>query len=77
MRETFNGRAVSCITRVFEFVDEDGEAKEREESSISFEFDSDEYDGGVDEYFTIRSPRYKGLSDLVGKKVRVIVEVEE
>lgn len=77
MRETFDGRVVSCVTRVFDFVDEDGEAKEREESSVAFKFDADEYDGGVDEYFTIRSPRYKGLSDLVGKEARIVVEVEE
>lgn len=77
MRETFDGRVVSCVTRVFGFVDEDGDENEREESSLSFEFDVDEYDGGADEFFTARSPRYKGLSNLVGKKVRVIVEVDE
>lgn len=74
MREIFNGRVNECVTRIICW---EGEDNEREESSISIRFYDDEYDEGSYEYITIRSPRYKGLDDLVGKPVRIVLEVDE
>ena len=74
MREIFNGRVNECSTRIMYWGYED---KEREESSISIRFYSDEYEDDSYEYITIRSDRYKGLDNLVGKPVRIILEVDE
>lgn len=74
MREIFNGKVDSSITRLVCYGDED---EEHEESTLSIEFSNDEYYERSSEYINVRSPRYKGLANLVGKPVRIIVEVDE
>lgn len=74
MKETLNGRVTMCCTT--------DSTKYRavpkgEESYIEIEFDADTENPGNTDSMLLYSPEYKGRADLVGKKVRIVVEVEE
>lgn len=74
MKETFNGRVTMCNTTL--------DSKYRnvpggEESYIEIEFNADTENPENMDSVLLYSPEYKGRADLVGKKVRVIVEVDE
>lgn len=74
MREAFDGRVTMCNTTI--------DTKFRsvpggEESYIEIEFSADTENSDAIDSVILYSPKYKGRADLVGKKVRVIVEVEE
>lgn len=74
MRETFDGTVTMCSTSIN---DRFGEELEREENYIRIEFNADTENPYNIDSILLYSPKYKGRADIVGKKVRVIVEVDE
>ena len=74
MREEFDGKVVMCCTSINDrFNDIPG----KEESYIDIEFNVDADNPSNKDSVMLYSSKYKGRTDLLGKKVRVIVEVEE
>ena len=74
MREIFSGVVTMCCTTDSTKY---RSVQKGEESYIEIEFNADTENPDSMDSVLLYSPEYKGRADLIGKEVRVIVEVEE
>lgn len=73
MKETFNGKVTMCCTTDSSKY----RVQKGEESYLEVEFNVEPGNPDNVDSFLIYSPEYKCRADLVGKEVRIVVEIDE